>query len=286
MGIDMIDYTFETPHPIVLTIKNLGGKVAIHATDTSVTRVSLEGARAEETAVTQQGGEISVIAPNVGWLDSMIVRHVLRINRTDITVEVPSGSDLTLRLGGGNINVTGRLGRIELSPGAGDIHLSEIAGETSVHLGAGNIAIDAINAPTQVVSGAGNITVGQVSGATSLQLATGDVTIGRVAAPVTVKSSVGGLKVDEVTSDLDIRTSFGDTKIKRMISGSLEYKGSAGDVKVGVPAGTPTWTDLSCRAGTIRNSLPPVGQPRPGQDHVEIRITSTSGVIELKPSPV
>ena len=280
----MIDYAFTTPCPVDLTIKNLGGKVAINATDTGVTRISLNGSRADETTVTQHDNAISVIAPNVGWLDSILIRHVLRINRVDITIEVPSGSDLTLRLGGGDVTVTGRLGRVELRPGAGDIHLSEAAGETSVNLGAGNIAIDAISAPTTLVSGAGNIALGQISGETNLQLATGNVTIGRVAAPTSVKASLGDLKIDEVTSDLDIRTSFGNTKIKRMVSGRLEYNGAAGEVKIGIPAGTPTWTDLSCRAGTVRNSLAPVGQPLPGQDHVELRITSASGVIELRPS--
>ena len=56
-------------------------------------------------------------------------------------------------------------------------------------------------------------------------------------------------------------------------------KGASGDVKVGVPAGVPVWTDVSTITGDIRSSLQSAGEPTEGADHVELRAKTVSGDI-------
>ena len=50
---------------------------------------------------------------------------------------------------------------------------------------------------------------------------------------------------------------------------------------VGIPAGTPVWTDVSTVSGSIRSSLEGAGQPAEGEDHVELRAKTVSGDIVL-----
>lgn len=279
----MTDYTFSTPRPIALTVNNLGGKVTIMATEDGLTTVALSGDRAEEVSVTQDGDAVTVLSPNFDWTNSWLMRNWFRRYRIDIVIAAPVGSDLTLRLGGGDTEIIGEFGRVEAQPGAGDIHMTDACGPTSVRLGAGTITIDSITGQTRMTNGAGTIHIGQAAADTNLQLGTGDVTIESVTAPVHVKSGAGNVNVAAVAGDLTIDTSLGGTRVDRMSSGRLSCKGTTGDVRIGVPAGTPTWTDLSTVAGRVTNNLPSVGQPMPGQDHVELRVSMVSGAIELLP---
>ena len=50
---------------------------------------------------------------------------------------------------------------------------------------------------------------------------------------------------------------------------------------VGIPAGTPVWTDSPPCPASIRSSLEGAGQPAEGEDHVELRAKTVSGDIVL-----
>jgi hypothetical protein len=54
-------------------------------------------------------------------------------------------------------------------------------------------------------------------------------------------------------------------------------------VHVGVPTGTPVWTDITTVSGRIHNALEGVGEPAEGADHVELRATTVSGDVVLVP---
>jgi len=279
----MSDYTFDTPQPITLVVKNLGGKVVLRATDDGVTRVNLTGSTADDCTVSQVGDTITVLSPHFDWAGGGWMRNWFRRQRIDMTIDAPAGSDVTLQLGGGETDITGKFGRLEVRPGAGDVRVAEAGERTEVNLGAGNITIDKVTGATHLVSGAGNIRIGEVGGEARLQLGTGDVGIGHVTAPVYVKSGAGNVKVSSVAGDVTVDTSLGSTTIDCISTGRLTYRGTGGDIKVGVLKGTPTWTELSTVVGRVSNALPSVGEPKPGQDHVELRITMVSGAIQLFP---
>ena len=279
----MPEYTFSTPGSIALVVKNLGGNVVIRATDGDTTNVCLSGAQADEATVTQSGDTITVQAPHPDWQEAGLLRNWGRDHRLDITIDAPTGSHVRVKLGAGEVQLTGMLGSVEVRSGAGDVHIADATSESSVHIGAGNIHVDSIAATTRLSSGAGKIHLGEANGEARLNLGMGDVSIGHVAAPVFVKSGAGEVLVSAVTGDLTVNTGFGGTMIERISAGRFTYKGTGGDITVGVPTGTPTWTELSTVAGRVSNDLPSVGEPKPGQDHVELRVTTVSGAIELHP---
>ena len=79
-------------------------------------------------------------------------------------------------------------------------------------------------------------------------------------------------------------TGSGDTVIRTATRGRITSKGASGDVRIGVPAGTPVWTDITTVSGTVRSGLEGVGEPEPGADYVEVRATTVSGDVHLIPA--
>jgi hypothetical protein len=76
-------------------------------------------------------------------------------------------------------------------------------------------------------------------------------------------------------------TGSGDLVVGTARRGKFSMKGASGDVRIGIPAGTPVWTDLSTVTGAIHSNLEGVGQPAEGADHVELRVKNVSGDIVL-----
>ena len=56
----------------------------------------------------------------------------------------------------------------------------------------------------------------------------------------------------------------------------------ASDSSVGIPGGTPVWTDITSMTGAVRSSLAGAGAPTEGQDYVQLRAKTVSGDIYLE----
>ena len=105
--------------------------------------------------------------------------------------------------------------------------------------------------------------------------------IGTSDAVAVVKTGSGDLRVRQAHDDVSMATGSGDFLIDLASRGRITAKGASGDVVVGIPAGTPVWTDVSTVSGSIRSSLEGAGQPAEGEDHVELRAKTVSGDIVL-----
>jgi len=120
-----------------------------------------------------------------------------------------------------------------------------------------------------------------VASSVAVSTGSGDVEIAHAAGPTVVKTGSGDLKVVEAQDDISLTTGSGDLLIGTAQRGRLTAKGASGDVRVGIPAGDPVWTDLSTLSGEIHSNLRGAGEPREGADHVELRAKTVSGDILL-----
>ena len=125
------------------------------------------------------------------------------------------------------------------------------------------------------------MSLGHGGGAVTVSTGSGDVEIGTSGSAAVVKTGSGDLRVGESYDDVSLATGSGDFVIDHAHRGRLTAKGASGDVRVGIPAGTPVWTDLTTVSGAIRSSLEGAGQPAEGQDHIELRAKTVSGDIVL-----
>lgn len=268
--------TFETPGPTNLYVELGSGSLTIHTGDVGTTTVDVTGKSAEETTVEERGRQIVVIAPKyrIGFLGG----------GDDLTVHVtmPHGSSLATKLGSADVTAHGRLGETRVKTGSGDVTLGHVEGKALVEAGSGSISIEEISDDLRAKTGSGDVEVGRAAGSTSVSTGSGDVTIGTAPLPLTVKSGSGDLRVHDAGSDVTLTTASGDLVVETMHRGQLQAKNVSGDIRVGIPAGVPVWTDVSSVTGEVTSTLVGAGQPAEGQDYVELRAKTVSGDVHLE----
>ncbi len=123
--------------------------------------------------------------------------------------------------------------------------------------------------------------VARVGGPATISTGSGNVELGTSGGPIQVKSGSGDLRVREPYDDLALSTASGELVVDQMARGVLHANNVSGDIRVGVRAGVPVWTDLRCVSGSVRSGLRGAGQPAEGQDFVELRARTVSGDIHL-----
>ena len=271
----MTTHEFETHRPVDLYVENGSGTVVVTADDTTETAVEVTGRHADETVVHQDGHQVSVLAPKsrAGFLGGD--------SKLDMTITVPSDSQLTVRTGSADVTARGSYRGARLKSGSGDVTIEILDGPAVIETGSGDVRIDTADQELRVKSGSGDVRVQYAGGASSISTGSGDVEIGTSNAPTVVKTGSGDLNVAEAHDDVSLTTGSGDLVIRTATRGRLTAKGASGDVNVGIPAGVAVWTDLSTVSGEIRSTLDGVGEPEAGADHVELRAKSVSGDILL-----
>lgn len=271
----MTDYQFQTHEPVALYVETGSGTIDVTATDTSESRVEITGRHADEVEVTFDGRDLRIVAPRrrTGFLSDA--------SSFFVTVTVPTGSDLAVRTGSADLGVIGELGTSHIKSGSGDVRLDVLGGPNTTETGSGDVEIEEARGAARIKCGSGDVTVRHAGSSMAVSTGSGDVQIGTSEGPAVVKTGSGDVRVVEAGADLSLTTGSGDLQIDTARRGKFSAKGASGSVHVGIPAGTPVWTDLSTLSGRIHNSVEGVGQPPEGADHVELRATTVSGDVVL-----
>jgi DUF4097 and DUF4098 domain-containing protein YvlB len=269
---------FDTHEPINLYVEIGRGNVAVGASETDVTNVEILGQDADEVNVTFEGNSLRIVAPKEGaggWFGG-------KDRRLDVRVDLPVDSDVAIRTGSADIRMDGQVNEVDIKTGSGDVICDTFAGAARINTGSGDVEIAEAHAELQVKSGSGDISVGTCVGNLNVSTGSGDVEVGTTDANAVVKTGSGDLKVVTANSDLSLSTGSGDLSIGTARRGRLSVKGASSDIHIGIPAGTPVWTDLNTVTGSIRSNLESIGAPQEGQDHIELQARTVSGDIMLR----
>jgi DUF4097 and DUF4098 domain-containing protein YvlB len=271
----MTEYHFETHRPVRLLTEIGKGSVRVRATDTTETHVEISGRDADQVLVRQDGDQVTVTAPRqragIFGGDS----------RLDVAITVPTASEVAVRTGSADISVHGEIGHGRLKSGSGEVQADVARGPLLVETGSGNVRVAQARAELKVKSGSGEVVVTEAGGTVLVSTGSGDVHLGSTNGTAVVKTGSGDLKVGEACDDVTMATGSGDFVATRVRRGRINVKGASGDVALGIPAGTPVWTDISTVSGAIRSNLVGAGQPAEGEDHVEVRAKTVSGDVVL-----
>ena len=271
----MSEHHFETHRPVDLYVELGKGNLTVRATETTGTEVVLTGRDADQVEVHQDGDQISVIAPKqrsgVFGGDR---------DRLDVAVTLPTGSNVAARTGSADVALEGEIGAGRIKTGSGDLRIELLTGPSEINTGSGDVRIDEARAELRVKSGSGDVAV-RSGAALAASTGSGDVEIGAADGPVVVKTGSGDLEVTEARGDISFMSGSGDLHVRRTRRGRITIKGASSDVQLGIPAGTPVWTDISTVSGEIRSDLNGAGQPEDGADHLEVRAKTVSGDIVL-----
>jgi hypothetical protein len=280
---------FATPSPVSLYVEIGAGNVAVDALATSEAVVRVEGQRADEVIVEQRGDRIVVEAPEsfrgiFGGKHGFGIGIVGRFGfdaDLQVTVSLPTGSDLGAKVGSADVTGRGRYRSARIGTGSGRIRIDEITEDSTLDTGSGDIFVWSAAAALRVKAGSGDVAVGSVAGSLVVAVGSGNVRVDSVADVASLKTGSGDIDVRRAATDVSATAASGDVTIRRIDRGSVRANAVSGDISVGVPDGVPTWTDIRSLTGDIRSTLRSVGQPAAGQDHVEIRATTISGDVTL-----
>lgn len=271
-----MEHIFDTPEPIELYVENGRGHVDVTATDTTETTVQVTGERADEFVVEHDGHSVAVIAPKrAGGVFG-------RDARAKVVVTMPAGSTLVAKTGSSDVAARGPLGNASVRIGSGDVSVELVEGEAELQTGSGDLRAVELRGDARVKTGSGDVVV-QRSGA-QLVIATGsgDVQVHRADGPLAVKTGSGDVAVGESAEDVSFSTGSGDLRIDVARRGRVTVKGASGDIHLGIPHGTPVWTDITTTSGRIASEIAATGEPAEGQDFVEVRARTASGDITLQ----
>ena len=267
--------TFSTPDPVALFVELGSGAVTAEAADTDESTVEIIGPRADEFEVEFSGRQLEVVAPKSRFFGIGNDSH-------SVHIVVPTGSDVTSRTGSADIETTGTFGLMKLKTGSGDIDVERAEGSVVIESGSGDVRCHEAGAEVRIKSGSGDIDLGDVRGNTGISTGSGDVVIGVVRDKAVIKTGSGDLELKRSESEVSLTTASGDLVIGQAPRGKITAKNVSGDVRVGIPAGTPVWTDLNTVTGSVASDLQSVGKPADGQDFVELRATTVSGDVYLR----
>ncbi len=266
--------SFSTPDPITLYVELGAGHLKALATETGDAEVEITGPQAEDFSVTMSGSQLSVVAPHG--------RFFGRGDSHQVKVTVPQGSGLVTKMGSADASTEGTLGVVKMKTGSGDIDIDRAEGTVIIESGSGDVKAYELGADVRIKSGSGDIDLGDVRGTTGISTGSGDVVLGLVHSPTVIKTGSGDLQVKRSEADVSLTTASGDLTIGVAPRGKVTAKNVSGDVRVGIPTGTPVWTDISTVTGSVRSTLASVGKPADGQDYVELRATTVSGDVHLQ----
>lgn len=216
--------------------------------------VELTTTDAAETSVTVTGDQPErVRVEHSGRRVDVVTERRTGFGREDryrVTVALPADSRLTARLGSADLTARGVLGSTRVRTGSGDVDLGTVAGSLVVSAGSGSLRLDGH------------------TGAAVLKTGSGEIHVGRAG------------------QDLTLSSGSGDLTVERTEQGRMVGKSGSGNLRVGIPAGVPVWTDARTGSGRIRSDLPGTGAPQQGQPYVELRATTGSGDVTLSPASV
>ncbi|RNL60492.1 hypothetical protein EFK50_19405 [Nocardioides marmoriginsengisoli] len=266
--------TFTTPEPVNLYVELGSGQLATICADVTEAVVEIDGSRAEEFVVEQNGKQLAVVAPR-GRFFGHGDAHRVRIT-------VPNGSALVTKTGSADTTSSGTLGSVKIKTGSGDVEVERADGPVVIETGSGDVKAGELAGAVRIKSGSGDVQLGDVHGTTGISTGSGDVVLDLVHDTVVMKTGSGDLQVNRAEADLSLTTASGDVTVGHALRGKVTAKNVSGDVRVGISSGTPVWTDISTVTGSVANRLDSVGKPAEGQDYVELRASTVSGDVHLQ----
>lgn len=214
--------------------------------------------------------------------------------RADLTVAIPTGKAVSLRLAAGEVSVSNVNGEISIGVDAARVTTTKTRGGLSLDTGSGEVSITDAQGDVSLDTGSGGITLSQIRGdrlavdAGSGQLRATDIT----AKTIDLDLGSGGAKLKNVVAtDLKLDCGSGSTEIDLASDiRLLDIDAGSGGVTVWIPATLGAKVDIEAGSGGIDLDFP-VTVSRWDSDRVvgtigdgqgTIRIDAGSGGVRLK----
>lgn len=275
---------YETPEPISVTLELGTGNVRIAASNRTDTVVEVRPSdeadesdvkAAQQVRVDYANGMLRVTGPKARAFDfSRKTRSV------DVSIELPSGSQVSAETQMGDIRCADRLGECRLKTLAGNFWL-ERTGPLRLDTSVGHVTADGITGNAEISTGSGKVQIGEVEGTAVVKNSNGDTTIGAVAGDVQVRAANGDICVERAGADVDAKTSNGSIRLGEVARGSVVLETAMGDLEIGIAEGTAARLEVNTGFGHMHNLLENATRPEETDETVEVRARTSYGDITI-----
>ncbi|MFU8850095.1 DUF4097 family beta strand repeat-containing protein [Micromonospora sp. SL1-18] len=278
---------FETPEPISVTLELGVGNVRIAASDRTDTVIEVRPSdeadesdvkAAQRVRVDYADGMLRVTGPKVRAFDfSRKTRSV------DVSVELPSGSQVSVETQMGDVRCAGRLGECGLKTSAGNVWV-ERTGPLRLNTSAGHVTADGITGNAEISTGSGAIQIGEIEGTAVVKNSNGNTTIDAVTGEVRVRAANGDIRIERAGAGVDAKTSNGAIRLGEVARGQVVLGTAMGDLEIGIAEGTAAWLEVNTTFGHVRNQLKNATRPEEADETVEVRGRTAYGDITIRRS--
>ncbi|MEO3776870.1 DUF4097 family beta strand repeat-containing protein [Micromonospora sp. B11E3] len=274
--------SYETPEPISVTLELGVGNVRIAASDRTDTVVEVRPSDETDESDVQAAAEVRVDCTN-GTLQVTGPKRTFDFSKksrsVNVSIELPSGSQLSAHLQMGDIHCAGRLGECRLKT-TGNVRLGR-TGPLRLHTGIGHVTVDGVTGNAEISTGSGRIEIGEVDGAVVVKNSNGDTTIDAVSGDVRVRNANGAIAVERAGAGVDAKTSNGGIRLGEVVRGSIVLGTAMGDLDLGIAEGTAAWLDVNTGFGHVHNLLEHTTRPDETDQTVEVRGRTSYGDITI-----
>ncbi|MEV0929801.1 DUF4097 family beta strand repeat-containing protein [Streptomyces phaeochromogenes] len=273
--------SFETPEPISVTAYVYAGSIRFTAGDRLDTVVDvrprdpkkdLDVRTADQTEVSYSGGTLTVTTPKANLLG--------RGGTVDVSVELPTGSNVDMTGAGTQMIGEGRLGEVRVKISAGDVRL-DTTGPLQLKASHGASTVDRVEGMAEITSSTGNVRVGIVDGPAVLKNSHGTTTVGAVTGELRMSGANGAIDVTRAEGSVVGTTTNGPLRVAEVARGNVQLETSNGSIEVGIREGTAAWLDVSSNRGHVRNTLAASEAPEQTEETVKVRARSNWGNIDV-----
>jgi DUF4097 and DUF4098 domain-containing protein YvlB len=274
---------YETPEPISVTLELGAGNVRIAASDRTDTVVDVRPSdeadesdvqAAQQTRVDFTNGMLRVTGPRRTFDFSRKTRSI------DVSIELPSGSQVSADIQMGDIGCAGRLGQCRLKTSAGNVWL-ERTGPLRLHTGAGHVTAGGIAGNAEISTGSGKIQIGEVEGTAVVKNSNGNTTIDAVTGDVRVRAANGDIHIGRAGAGVDAKSSNGSIRLGEVVRGSVVVGTANGALDIGIAEGTAAWLEVNTGFGHVRNLLENTTRPDETDQTVEVRGRTSFGDVTI-----
>jgi DUF4097 and DUF4098 domain-containing protein YvlB len=274
---------FQTPEPIAVTVELSVGYVRITASDRTDTVVEVRPSDEADESDVKAAQQVRVDYTN-GTLRVTGPKRVFDFSRktksVDVSIELPSGSQLSAEIQAGDFRCAGRLGQCRLKTSAGNVSL-ERTGPLRVDTSAGHITADDVEGNAEIYSGSGKVQIGKVEGTAVIKNSNGDTSIDVVTGDLRVRAANGDIHVEHAGAGVDAKTSNGSIRLGEVVRGSVVLGTAMGDLDIGIAEGTAAWLEVNTTFGHMRNLLENATRPDEADETVEVRGRTSYGDITV-----
>ncbi|UUU23925.1 DUF4097 family beta strand repeat-containing protein [Streptomyces sp. DSM 40750] len=273
--------SFDTPEPISVTAYVYAGSIQFTTGDRLDTVVEvrprdpkkdLDVRTADQTEVAYASGVLTVTTPKANLLG--------RGGTVDVTVDLPTGSNIDITGPGARVLGEGRLGKVRVTTSAGDVRL-DTTGPLHLKASHGSTTVERVEGLAEITSSTGNVRVGLVDGPAVLKNSHGTTTIGVVTGELRMSGANGVVDIARAEASVTGTTTNGLLRVAEVARGTVQLETSNGSIEVGVREGTAAWLDVSSNRGQVRNALAASEAPDQAEDTVKVRARTNWGNIDV-----